>query len=210
MAVASITLHTDYHDYMLVNDNPMFLTREWMGDARLGLGDDVFMVGRLIDDEGRQLNSPTVRFGQIAMMPGEPLSVAAGRQQECFLVDVQSLGGLTGSPVFVTVHHLRLNNPVEFNHAWFPHLLGVNCGHLATRLPFVDAATGRVSMEPLLSASHKPVVPSVHNGLMMVLPAWQTRRDSQSTAVYTSPPRRGRPAARRRDGAASCRLLTGE
>jgi hypothetical protein len=137
LAAASIELHSDYHDYMLVNDNPMFATREWMHDARLGLGDEVFMVGRLIDDDGRQHDAPTVRFGQIAMMNGEPVRVSPGRKQECFLADVQSMGGLTGSPVFVTVHHLRLNNPVEFNHAWYPHLLGVNCGHMANGLMMV-------------------------------------------------------------------------
>jgi hypothetical protein len=150
LAVASIHLHADYHEYMLVSDNPMFLTREWMGDARLGLGDDVFTVGRLIDQEGRQHDSPTVRFGQISTMPGEPLRTLNGRLQECFLVDLQSIGGLTGSPVFVTVHHLRLNNPVEFNHAWIPHLLGVHCGHMAA-----------------------PAAPAASSGLMMVLPAWR-------------------------------------
>src|SRR5271166_735314 len=137
---------------MLVSDNPMFLTREWMGDARLGLGDDVFTVGRLVDQDGRQHDSPTVRFGQISTMPGEHLRTLIGRMEECFLVDLPSIAGLTGSPVFVTVHHLRLNNPVEFNHAWIPHLLGVNCGYMTSP----PMATGLAS-----------------SGLMMVLPAWR-------------------------------------
>ncbi len=143
LAVAHLTLPSDYHNYMLVNDPEMFLIREWMDAARIGLGDDVFTVGRLIDAEGRQHNSPAVRFGQIAAMPREKLPMAGGQSQECFLIDGRSLGGLAGSPVFVTVHHLRLPNPVEFNHAWFPHLLGVNCGQIT------------------------------NDGLMMVLPAWR-------------------------------------
>jgi hypothetical protein len=173
LAVASLRLHSDYHDYMLVNDNPMFLTAETMKEVRIGLGDEVFMVGRLIDHEGRQKNSPTVRFGQIAMMPGEPIHMSGDRFQECFLADVRSLGGLTGSPVFVTLHHLRLQNPVEFNHAWQPYLLGVNCGHIPTPLRIVDAKTGQLCSEPLLTDTHQSVLPLSRTGLMMVLPAWR-------------------------------------
>lgn len=173
LAVTSIDLHSNYHDYMLVNDPQMFLTREWMGSARVGLGDDVFMVGRLINHEGRQQNTPLVRFGQIAMMPGEAIRLDNGQMQECFLVDVPSIGGLTGSPVFVTVHYLRLRNPVEFNHEWFPHLLGVNCGHIPLPLPLMDPSTRRIVAEPLMSASQAPLTPLACNGLMIVLPAWR-------------------------------------
>jgi hypothetical protein len=173
LAVASVELHSDYHDYMLVDDNLMFLTPQGMSDVRLGLGDDVFIVGRLINHEGRQLNSPTVRFGQIAMMPGEPIRISGNHMQECFLVDVRSLGNFTGAPVFVTVHHLRLQNPVEFNHAWVPYLLGVNCGHIPTPLHLVDAKTGEPCVEPLLTESHNSALPLSRTGLMMVLPAWR-------------------------------------
>jgi hypothetical protein len=35
----------------------------------IGPGDDVFVVGRFINHEGRQLNLPTARFGCIGQMP---------------------------------------------------------------------------------------------------------------------------------------------
>ena len=36
---------------------------------------DVFLVGRFINHEGQQRNAPTLRFGLIAQMPGDPIRV---------------------------------------------------------------------------------------------------------------------------------------
>jgi hypothetical protein len=172
LAVAGIALHSDYHDYMLVNDYPMFLTQETAEEERIGLGDDVFVVGRLIDQDGRQHDSPTAQFGQIAMMPQEELRMADGHLQTCFLADVQSQGGLTGSPVFVTVQNLRLQNPVQFNHAWSPYLLGVHCGYLKTP-PSLAFSKNWNGADSLMTASPQPASPSYQPELMTVIPAWR-------------------------------------
>jgi hypothetical protein len=56
--------------------------------------------------EGRQKNSPTARFGNIAQMPNEPVIIKRF-EQECFLVEARSIGGYSGSPVFGQEdHHL--------------------------------------------------------------------------------------------------------
>src|ERR1700682_1787347 len=71
----------------------------------IGVGDDILMIGRFINREGKQRNSPTARFGHISQMMGDPISVdIAGKehvQKDAILAEVRSIGGYSGSPVFV-------------------------------------------------------------------------------------------------------------
>jgi hypothetical protein len=99
-------------------DVSMLVTKERLKELNVGPGDDVFMVGRFISHEGRQRNLPAVRFGNISMMPWEPIrNEFRGINQESFLVEMRSLSGYSGSPVF-----LRSQGKI--------HVLGVDWGHL--------------------------------------------------------------------------------
>jgi hypothetical protein len=79
-----------------------FITHEVIDAYRIGVGDEAFMVGRLISHDGRQKNSAVVRFGNVSLMadPNEPLRHKHG-EFEGFLVECRSLSGFSGSPVFV-------------------------------------------------------------------------------------------------------------
>jgi hypothetical protein len=81
-----------------------FISRDIIENYRVGPGDEVFLIGRLVTMAGRQKNSPVVRFGNLSMManPDEPIVRSDGSEQESFLVDCRSLSGFSGSPVFVT------------------------------------------------------------------------------------------------------------
>jgi len=76
-------------------------------DARpmLGIGDDVFMIGMFLHQPGVKRNHPSVRFGHISMIPDEaeriPQMQRSGFRQLSFLLDMRSLGGYSGSPVYV-------------------------------------------------------------------------------------------------------------
>ena len=66
------------------------------------LGRDVVMVGRLIGHDGKERNSPTLRFGNVVASHIEPLyHKLFGLNQESFLVEMRSIPGYSGSPVFV-------------------------------------------------------------------------------------------------------------
>jgi hypothetical protein len=80
-----------------------FLSKEIVGTYRIGPGDETFMIGRFINHEGKQLNLPTVRFGNIGQMPWEPIKQRDGFEQESFLVETRSIGGYSGSPIFVHI-----------------------------------------------------------------------------------------------------------
>ena len=79
-----------------------FITPQLITHEDIGIGDDAVMVGRFINHEGKQKNSPAARFGSIAMMDDEQIvSQESGIAQQSFLVETRSLPGYSGSPVFL-------------------------------------------------------------------------------------------------------------
>lgn len=90
------------HKYLFVGTSA-FLTEKLAATHDIGIGDDVFMVGRFISHDGTQRNSPSARFGYVSMMPGEPIHHPSNPscEQISFLVEIFSVGGYSGSPVFV-------------------------------------------------------------------------------------------------------------
>jgi hypothetical protein len=77
------------------------MTEDEIAQFDIGPGDDVFFVGRYVNHQGRQQNSPTVRLGIISMLPREKILHPRGTLVDSFLVEVRSLSGYSGSPVFL-------------------------------------------------------------------------------------------------------------
>lgn len=80
-----------------------FLSDEKINSKGIGAGDETYTVGLFNPVIGRQKNRPIVRTGHVAMSPPEqvPVSDWAKPTIEAFLIEMRSLGGLSGSPVFV-------------------------------------------------------------------------------------------------------------
>jgi hypothetical protein len=66
----------------------------------LGVGSDVFMIGRFIDHDGGQTNRPAARFGHISVLPA-PIIQSNHVKADSFCIDMHSRTGHSGSPVFV-------------------------------------------------------------------------------------------------------------
>lgn len=66
----------------------------------IGVGDEVFITGLFANLTGTKRNLPIVRMGNIAMMPDEKVPTALG-DIDAYLIEARSIGGLSGSPVFV-------------------------------------------------------------------------------------------------------------
>jgi hypothetical protein len=77
----------------------------------LGPGDEIFVTGLFTKLTGKKANIPVVRIGNIAMIPKEKVpGVKIGDwegESNVYLTEIRSMGGLSGSPVFVreTVGH---------------------------------------------------------------------------------------------------------
>ncbi len=92
------------HVNSMIAKNPMGTNRESLPWRHLWdelLGAEVMMVGRFVGHDGKQRNAPSLRFGNVAMLPEEPIEHGWGFGQESFLVEMRSLPGYSGSPVFL-------------------------------------------------------------------------------------------------------------
>jgi hypothetical protein len=79
-----------------------FVTPKLIKHEDIGIGDDTVMVGRFVTHEGKQQNSPAVRYGNIAMMNKETIwNGYLQIEQESFLVETRSLPGYSGSAVLL-------------------------------------------------------------------------------------------------------------
>lgn len=77
----------------------LFSTKEIVKKHNIGVGEDVFMIGRFPDHDGGLTNKPAARFGCISVTP----SVMRGKEAkgENYCIDMHSRTGFSGSPVFV-------------------------------------------------------------------------------------------------------------
>jgi hypothetical protein len=67
---------------------------------RVGVGDEVFATGLFTPASGSSRILPIVRHGNIAMLPSEQIQTELG-YADVYLVEARSIGGLSGSPVWV-------------------------------------------------------------------------------------------------------------
>jgi hypothetical protein len=91
--------------YGLIHDRNERLPVELL-HADVGLGDDLCTVGLFSAYYGENRNIPILTFGTIAAMPdrSEPLKdKRTGKAYEAYLIEMRSIAGLSGSPVFLMV-----------------------------------------------------------------------------------------------------------
>lgn len=99
----------------------------------IGIGDEVYLAGLFANRVGKQKNIPIIRVGNIAAMP-DPTELILTRMGfiEAYLIEARSLGGLSGSPVFVNLGIMRKIGG-QFRYSELPHgtafLIGLMHGH---------------------------------------------------------------------------------
>jgi hypothetical protein len=95
---------------------------------RISVGDEIFFTGLFSRAYGETKNIPIVRIGNIAAMPDEPIKTKLG-YADAYLVEARSIGGLSGSPVFInTGGSPRMKGQLTGGLATF-FLLGLVHGH---------------------------------------------------------------------------------
>jgi hypothetical protein len=160
-------LDTSLHAYKEISPG-MILKRHEIDAFRIGPGDDVFVVGRFINSQGKVRNIPSVRFGNIAQMPNEPIKqdrVFGKFQQESFLVEARSISGFSGSPVFLILHARDSRQDPGFRlHTDVFRLLGIQWGYIQ-------------DWEPVRDLDGRPIDTGLqvrlNTGMMGVVPAWK-------------------------------------
>lgn len=115
-------------DYLCI-PNTMAATDEVIANKGIGAGDEVFLTGLFASHVGRQRNLPIIRIGNISLMPEEPVETSDLGLIDAYLVEARSIGGLSGSPVFVHISGSRLvKGTAQFTPSQF-FWLGLMHGH---------------------------------------------------------------------------------
>jgi hypothetical protein len=140
-------------------------TSERLKKFEIGVGDEVFFMGLFTPASNNSRVLPIVRHGSLAMMPSEQIQTEIGFA-DVYLIEARSIGGISGSPVFVrpTVSVGLPANP--FGHACsmgvgnIPTLLGLAHGHWDIK----DWKLNDTRIEPVQSGG-------VNIGIAIVVPA---------------------------------------
>jgi hypothetical protein len=145
-----------------------------VAEINLGVGDEVYMLGRFHTGTQARMSTPVARFGNISRMPSRDQLVVDGRQfgVEAFLVDMRSVSGFSGSPTFVIVEADSFRgfghkiDTEDRGRGWLA-LIGVDTGHFMRRLSVLEDNS-------LVPAEAKAWV-DAGDGLAIVSPAWRLR-----------------------------------
>lgn len=151
----------DKFDILHMSIEKEMVTPEIIVDEAIGIGDDIFTVGLFTNHYGQARNIPVVRSGIISAMPSEPMYTEYGYMNG-YLVETHSLGGISGSPVFVQMAPLRvINAEVRQSMKLTHYFLGLVSGHWTVENP-EDAIAE--TMEPVLTGR-------INTGISIVVPA---------------------------------------
>jgi hypothetical protein len=165
LAICPLGLSIEYAPLLYV-ERHNFVTAEAIRRHNLGIGNTVYVLGRFIRHDGHQRNTPTVRFGNIAMTGGERIdNDGTGRPEESFLIDTHMRAGYSGSPVFVIQFAHERPHAAEAPPAVINIMLGVLWGFLYDQeIPIRDKrGKGRLA----------DFVVDQNAGLAGVVPAWK-------------------------------------
>jgi hypothetical protein len=105
--VAVVPVLTDTNADMRAIPVTDFISKEDFHRFGFGLGDEVFTVGLFTAAPGTSRNLPIVRHGNLAMIPDEQIQTKLG-YADAYLVEARSIGGLSGSPVWIRASMLTV------------------------------------------------------------------------------------------------------
>ncbi|MGD0332860.1 MAG: hypothetical protein ABSA90_06330 [Xanthobacteraceae bacterium] len=108
-------------------------SREHARYWRIGIGDEVVMIGRLVNYQGRRDNEASVRFGRISKPPRPIYNAGITKDQESWAVEMQSRTGFSGSPVATWRNIFTILDDdllADVARRQFFGLLGINWGYI--------------------------------------------------------------------------------
>jgi trypsin-like peptidase len=194
LAIAYISENTDLSD-TLQNvkfvTTSQFLTPEIIKSHDIGLGDDVFMVGRFLNHQGtKDALAPAVRQGSICMMTQPLWNSVTNNDAPSFSVEMRSRTGFSGSPV--VVYRNSLTAPISAPSVepgvppfWW-YLLGVNWGYVNEKDTGENTwLNGVVPAWKILELLEEPLLKDLHDAATEKIKKWQ-RGHGTTTAAATA------------------------
>lgn len=165
------------HKYLWSSNN---VTADVIQKEGITLGDEVFLVGLFVRHSGTQRNIPIVRVGNIASMPEEPVQTKDFGLLDAYLVEARSIGGLSGSPVFVHLPGVRMvGSSLEVGRIPKYYLLGLMHGHWDMPHMTIDDFGDSEGVNTGIAV----VVPSEKIAEMLNIPEFRDDRERKKLAL---------------------------
>ena len=141
-----------------------FATPERIAECGIGIGDEINAVGLFTEFFGSTKHIPVVRSGNIAMMPTDKIPTKNYGEIEAYLVEGRSIGGLSGSPVFVrhTLERWDRQRLVASVPGPF-HFLGLLRGHWDIPIELTQQQAEAVNMGISIVIPAKKVLETLNN-----------------------------------------------
>ncbi|MDO8349684.1 MAG: hypothetical protein Q7S94_00845 [Gallionella sp.] len=142
----------------------MCVTPTVLQTNEVGLGDEVFVVGLFKHHHGAQRNIPIVRVGNLAALTEEKVSTKDFGPVDAYLIEARSIGGLSGSPVFLNLGVVRYVDKAVKHSNGGPifFLLGLIHGHYDVPSTNIDGVSSDAD-DPLTTER-------VNTGIAIVVP----------------------------------------
>ncbi|MBA3724962.1 MAG: trypsin-like peptidase domain-containing protein [Armatimonadetes bacterium] len=137
----------------------LFAMPERMEQEQIGVGDDVLVTGLFSLRSGQDRNLPIVRTGIISSVVDEPFLDDGGREYRAFLAEVRSIGGLSGSPVFVK--YRRADRKPMIQHV---------VGDYDVRTVLIGVVRGHFDLRTQREAIDSPSDEALNMGICLVTP----------------------------------------
>ncbi|WP_119268771.1 S1 family peptidase [Taklimakanibacter deserti] len=108
VAIFPLNIGADVYHYRALNFDERQLKHAQALFEGISYGDDVYAVGLYTSHYGLTKNIPVVRSGHVALLPGEePVRGPEGNYLDAYLVELRTIAGLSGSPVFLNPPQMR-------------------------------------------------------------------------------------------------------
>ena len=140
-AAVTIARFSDDMDLSVCPDSWSLPKAKPQGESLL-LGDEVFVTGYFSKHCGNDRNVPIVRIGNLACTTVEEIRTKAFGTTKGYLIECRSIGGLSGSPVFLHQGGKFIGNSITTG--GHPLLIGLIHGHFDDELG-ADVADDAVS-----------------------------------------------------------------
>jgi hypothetical protein len=154
------------------SSNIEFATIEKIKELEIEPGESAYLVGLFISHYGSNRNMPIVRVGNIAAIPEDPVFTSVGYMKG-YLVEMRSIGGFSGSPVFVNIMPCRIINNIMMHSAELmgPYLLGMMQGLYVIK-------------EPSIYPKYNSEADAMNAGIGIVIPIETIMQTIKDTLLY--------------------------
>jgi hypothetical protein len=152
----------------------IFATDQRIAEFEIGLGDELVIIGLFTRFFGTTILTPIVRTGNIAMMPKDKLPTRDFGDMEAYLAEGRSIGGLSGSPVFVrntvkTPMQTADGKLTAMSGLGGSHFLGLVHGHWDIPVSFTPDKAEAVNMGVSIVVPAKKILETLYNPELVAL-----------------------------------------